>query len=266
MFKQLASPRLLHSRAWLLCILLLPARVQAQTGAEIMASADRMNRPRFEMSTMQMELLDPAGGVLKRELTWHFRNEQGKRTSLMKFTAPANMQGVGILVIEEKGAPNAIWHYLPASRNVRRIAAAHRQNRFMGTEFVFEDFEGLKLDKYAFTLAGSKKCAEGSQCHMIEARASDKEEMASSSYGKKVFYVDRQSLAIVKTELYDKNEKLVKVFEASGWGRLDGYWRPQLQTMRNVTEQRVTRLRVIERKLDPPFEPYYTSQQYLRSE
>jgi hypothetical protein len=36
--------------------------------------------------------------------------------------------------------------------------------------------------------------------------------------------------------------------------------------MRNVREQRVTRLRVIERKLDPPFEPYYTSQQYLRSE
>lgn len=261
-----APPRSFNGRACLLSALLLAGWAQAQSGAEIMARADRMNRPNYEISRMQMALVDPAGGVMERELVWYFRNEDGKRTSLMKISTPANVQGVGILVIEEKDAPNAIWHYLPASRNVRRISAAHRQNRFMGTEFVFEDFEGLKLDKYAFTLAGSKACAEGRQCHVIEGRATDGEEMASSSYGKKVFYVDKQNQAIVKTELYDKSEQLVKVFEASGWHRQAGYWRPQLQTMSNVAEQRATQLREIERKLDLPFEPYYTSQQYLRSE
>ena len=213
-----------------------------------------------------MELAGAGGAVMTRELVWYFRNEDGRRTSLMKFTAPANFRGVGILVIEERDKPNAIWHYLPASRNVRRISSEHRQNRFMGTEFIFEDFEGLKLDKYRFTLTGSAACAEAAQCHVVEARATDPAELAGTSYARKVFHVDRQNYAIVKTELYDKDDKLLKVFEASGWRKLGGYWRAQLQTMSNVAEGRVTRLREVERKLDAPFEPYYTSQQYLRSE
>lgn len=253
-------------RFWLLTFFLLPVAVYAQSAADIMAKADRMNRPKYEISTMQMELVDSVGAVMKRELIWYFRNEEGKRTSLMKFTAPANMQGVGILVIEEKQLPNAIWHYLPASRNVRRISAAHRQNRFMGSEFVFEDFEGLKLDKYTFTLMGSKPCAESSECDVVEGKATDKEESSSSSYRKKVFYVDKRNSAIIKTELFDRDGKLAKIFEASGWRRVGDYWRPQLQTMSNVAEMRVTRLVEVERKIDQPFDPYYTGQQYLRSE
>ena len=184
----------------------------------------------------------------------------------MKFTAPANIQGVGILVIEEKNTANAIWHYLPASRNVRRISAEHRQNRFMGTEFVFEDFEGLKLDKYQFVLIGAKECTQGSHCYVIEGRATDKEELSSSSYGKKIFWVNQRNDVIVKTEFYDKHDKLIKVFEGSGFRRFGNYWRPTLQTMSNLLENRSTRLIEIERKLDQAFEPYYTSQQYLRSE
>lgn len=253
-------------QAALAALLLGGAAAQAQTAAEVMDKADRMNRPNHEVATLKMELADAAGGVMTRELVWYFRNQEGKRTSLLKFTAPANIRAVGIMVVEEKGQPNAIWHYLPASRNVRRISAEHRQNRFMGTEFIFEDFEGLKLDKYDFTLTGSQPCGQGGQCHVVEARASDPKEAASSSYGKKVFYVDREHFTIVKTELFDKAGKLQKVFETSGWRRLSGYWRPQLQSMQNVAEKRTTRLREVERKLDVPFEPYHTSQQYLRSE
>lgn len=249
-----------------LAMLALSGAAWAESAADIMDKADRMNRPSYEIARMQMELVDAGGSVLKRDLIWYFRNEEGKRTSLMKFTGPANMRGVGILVIEEAGLPNAIWHYLPASRNVRRISAEHRQNRFMGTEFIFEDFEGLKLDKYAFTLTGSQPCAGTSQCYVVEARASDKAEATSSSYGRKVFHVDRQTYSIVKTELFDKSDKLLKVFEASGWRRMGSYSRPQVQTMSNVVEKRITHLREVERKLDVPFEPYYMGQQYLRSE
>lgn len=259
--------RVLYRFCLLLFFWVPVAAVYAQSGADIMAKADRMNRPKYEISTMQMDLIDSAGAVvMKRELIWHFRNEENKRASLMKFKAPANVQGVGILVIEEKRSPNAIWHYLPASRNVRRISAAHRQNRFMGSEFIFEDFEGLKLDKYMFTLIGSEPCAEDSECYVVEGQATDKEEGSSSSYGKKVFYVDKRNSTIIKTELFDKDGKLVKIFESKGWRNVGDYWRPQLQTMSNVAEKRVTRLTEVEREIDQPFDRYYIGQQYLRSE
>lgn len=260
------KPFFLGIAIFLSAMLLSSSSLANPTGLEIMTKADQMNRPQYEIATMRMELVSEKNSMLKRELIWHFRNEGDKRTSLMKFTAPANIQGVGILVIEEKNTANAIWHYLPASRNVRRISAEHRQNRFMGTEFVFEDFEGLKLDKYQFVLIGAKECTQGSHCYVIEGRATDKEELSSSSYGKKIFWVNQRNDVIVKTEFYDKHDKLIKVFEGSGFRRFGNYWRPTLQTMSNLLENRSTRLIEIERKLDQAFEPYYTSQQYLRSE
>lgn len=244
----------------------LPVVIHAQSGADIMVRADRMNRPEYEVSAMQMELVGSTGAVVRRRLIWYFRNEDVKRTSLMKFTSPSNMQGVGVLVIEERGLPNAIWHYLPASRNVRRISSAHRKNRFMGSEFVFEDFEGLKLDKYSFSLAGSSPCVDDSECYLVEARAVDEEERLSSSYGKKIYYVDKRNSTIVKTEFFGRDGKLEKVFETRGWRRVNGYWRPRFQSMTNVSEKKVTRLVEEERKIDEPFGSYYTGQQYLRSD
>lgn len=238
----------------------------AGDGRAIMEQADRMNRPEWEMAEVRMELADRSGTVNVRELTWHFRNRDGERVSLLKFTAPANVEAVGLLVRERTGEPNAIWHYLPATRNVRRISAGHRQNRFMGTEFVFEDFEGLQLDRYRFELLGSEPCAGDRRCDLVEARASDAREAAESGYSKKVFWVDREARFLVKTELFDRDGKLAKVFAGEGFRPVRGHWRPTVQTMTNLADGRVTRLIEVSRRVGEPFDPHYLSQQYLRSE
>lgn len=240
---------------------------QAGSGADaIMAKVDQSNRPKYEIAKMRMELLGDNAAPLSRELVWHFLNDDGSRVSLLKFSAPAAVKSVGTMVVEEAGKTNAIWHYLPATRNVRRISAEHRQNRFMGTEFVFEDFEGLKLSKYEFKLLRAETCRQTSRCHVIEAIAGDAEERDSSSYGKKVFWIDQDSFAIVRTELYDRDGAIAKVAENSDFRTIGAYTRPRRQVMLNKRNGHSTVLTELERKIDVQFDRYYVSQQYLRSE
>jgi hypothetical protein len=245
---------------------LAAAAPAAPDAAAIMAKADRMNSPRYEVIRMRMELLSNDGRPLARELDWHVVNNDGTRTALFKFTEPASLRGVGTLVIETEGKPNSIWHYTPETRNVRRIGGAHRQNKFMGTEFVFEDFEGLKLDRYAFTLLRTEICGEASQCYVIEGRPSSEAEKQDSGYGRKVFWIDQKSYAIVKINLHDHAGTLVKTFESTGFREKAGYWRPMRQLMTNVANGRTTALVELQRSVDEPFDPHLVSQQYLRSE
>src|SRR5260221_517166 len=175
----------------ILTLISLPLLVQsALTADAIMTNADQMNRPKYEIAQMKMELLGESDQPLTRKLTWHFVNENKTRTSLLKFSDPASVRGVGTLVIESDDKANTIWHYLPATRNVRRIASEQRQNRFMGTEFVFEDFEGLKLNKYKFELLRTEACQQGSHCYVVGGKPSEAEERNTSCYNMKVYWVD----------------------------------------------------------------------------
>jgi hypothetical protein len=251
----------------LLLFLAMPLCALANPQAlAIMSKADEANRAKYEIAKMTMLLLDHGKEQMSRELIWYFMNDGNTRTSLLKFTAPPSVQGVGVLIEEDKGKPNAVWNYLPATRNVRRISGELRQNRFMGTELVFEDFEGLKLDKYDYRLLRSEACPESGVCFVVEAQASEAEEKNTSSYSKKIFWINRENFVIVKTELYDRSGVLAKVCEMSGLRQVSGYWRSKRQTMTNLLNGRSTVLLEEDRKLGQPFDKYYVGQQYLRSE
>ncbi len=259
-------------RSLLLCAALLPAAGLCADPpvdtAALMARVDKQSRPAFERARLRMELRGD-GPPIVRELDAYNQTGNGTRISVLKFLAPANVQSVGLMVVEEAGTTTAIWHYLPATRNMRRISSEHRQNRFMGTELVFEDFEGLKLDKYRFDWLRAEPCAaagaEG-RCQVIEARATDARESQTSSYGRKVFWISAERESIVKTELYGRDGQLFKVFESEDFRLVGNAWRAHRQTMRHLGSGRQTVIEEITRQVNVPFDPYHVSQQFLRSE
>ena len=248
-----------------MCLQSLAVAAAGPDAATIMANADRLNRPAYETVRLRMELRG-ADKAAERELVWRIVNSGTERTSLFKFTEPASLRGEGTLIIEGEGRPNAIWHYAPATRNVRRISGEHRQNRFMGTEFVFEDFEGLKLGRYAFTVVRREGCREAHQCFVIEGTPRDPGENAGSGYGRKLFWIDEKTYAIVKIELHDLAGVPAKTFESSDFREVAGYWRPRRQVMTNLHTGRSTVLVELQRTVEEPFDKYFVSQQYLRSE
>jgi outer membrane lipoprotein-sorting protein len=93
----------------------------------------------------------------------------GNSKSVIRFTAPAEVKGVALLVINHPDRSSDQWMWTPAIGRDRRIALQDRSTRFFGTDFSFEDLEERDVDQYDYRLTG-EEAIDGADCWRIEAR------------------------------------------------------------------------------------------------
>lgn len=72
---------------------------------------------------------------------------RGERWSLMRFTAPSDIRGVGLLTKDYAIEENDQWLYLPALDRVRRVSSSRKGGRFVGSDLYFEDLQDREVDK-----------------------------------------------------------------------------------------------------------------------
>jgi hypothetical protein len=236
------------------------------TAKEIIEKADKVSRAPYEILNIQMTLFNQNLQTNKREIIWYLKDNQGYQISLLKFLSPANVRDEGILVEDQKDRTNLIWEYTPETRNIRRIPGEHKQNRFMGTEMIYEDFEGFKINQSNYKLLKIMPYDKNHQCYVIEATPANLNEQQLSSYSKKIYFIDAEHYYLLKSYLYDKNQQLFKIYELQTYNNIDGYWRPERYVMSNLQTHNKTEMRVMSRKMNSEFNSYYVSQRYLRSE
>ena len=75
----------------------------------------------------------------------------GEGKSVIRFTAPGEVKGVALLVINHPDRASDQWMWTPAIERDRRIALQDRSTRFFGTDFTFEDLERLVSSERAGT-------------------------------------------------------------------------------------------------------------------
>lgn len=240
----------------------------APDGAAVIRASEQRIKSHSEKTTYRMELLDAEGRVTQtRDIELYYKRAGGSESTLFKFTAPPVVQGTGLLIVDEGKAVNDIWMYLPATRRVRRIAGAEKTNWFMGTEFTHEDFEDYKSDAYAFKVDNEDEaCGQGQRCVVVAATASDAAEKDASGYGRKVYWIEKQSMYPVRVDYLDRAGAAVKRLEVRKLEKSGAYWRPQAYEMRNLVNGRTTRLTTVAREVDAPLDDHFVSQRFLRAE
>ena len=94
-------------------------------------------------ATVILTLERGGGAELRRLLVW--RDDEGSRRErvMARFDEPPDMQGLGVLYIQNPDRGNDYFLYQPATRRVRRIAEALAR----------EDVYGIDLEYLAFGLA-----------------------------------------------------------------------------------------------------------------
>ena len=75
---------------------------------------------------------------------------------MLRFTAPAEVKGVALLVVNHPDRASDQWMWTPAIERDRRIALQDRSTRFFGTDFSFEDLEERDVDQYDYALLGEE--------------------------------------------------------------------------------------------------------------
>jgi hypothetical protein len=261
---------------WAALVVQAPAQAQtpAQDARALMEASEQRTKSRTETTVYRMELMDATGQVLQtRGIVLHYKRVEGTagaggvESTLFKFTAPAVVQGTGLLIVDSGQAVNDIWMYLPATRRIRRIAGAEKSNWFMGTEFTHEDFEDYQLAAYRFTLTQpAQPCGQQQRCDVVTAVASDPAEQQASGYGSKVYWIEKETLYPVRIDYLDKQGAPAKRLDVHALVRIGQHWRPERYEMRNLANGRLTRLTATAREVDTPLDDHLVSQRFLRTD
>ena len=132
------------------------------------------------------------GRTARKRWTFLRAGSRGRGKSILRFTSPAEVKGVALLIVNHPGRASGRWMWRPAIARDQRIALQDRSNRFFSTDFTFEDLEERGVGQCGYRLL-AEEAIDGPACWRIESRP---RKASSSRYSRSVLWVRQASHAI----------------------------------------------------------------------
>ena len=218
-------------------------------GRKIMEEADSRNSCHYETTNIKMEIIDKRNTVhIRRLIIYKKSAADNTLQTLIRFRAPEDVKGVGLLTIEHADRQSDQWLYLPILRKNKRIAAASKKNSFVGTDFTFEDLQPEDLSRHDYELLREEDF-DGQACFVIEATPAQ-DEAAYSGYKARKIWIKKDIYVPVKIEYSNPAGELQKTESRSKITQVrEGLWRADFILMENHRNQQKTTLDVQERDI-----------------
>ena len=190
---------------------LVNAAPEDMSGREILEEVDRVaNAPADREMLSTMTLIDKSGNLKERTVQML---QKGPDKRLSRFLSPADQKGISVLTLPD----SVIYLYLPAFKQVKRIASHVKHNRYAGTDFSYEDMEAKRYaDHYDARLL---KKEPGK--FLIELTPKNPEQ---SEYSKLVMQVMEETYLAEWIEYFNGKGELFKRLTNSRFESIEGYW------------------------------------------
>jgi len=170
-----------------------------------------LQRVRDEEERQILRLVSKSGATKERRVTrWVLSGPDDLDKILVRFQAPRDVENTALLTWEAKDGNDDQWLYLPSVKKPKRIAASNKKNRFMGTDFAYEDLRAEPLAVHTYTLLG-RAAIDGAACWVIDAKPSTERQAADSGYSHRKLWIREDNHVTVKREFYDRQNRLDKV-------------------------------------------------------
>jgi hypothetical protein len=152
----------------LLLWLAVPVFVSAQDARQIMSEVQKRATVTSQRYEGSLQVIDSRGKTSDKKWIYERLGAHGNSKTIIRFTAPAEVKGVALLIQNHPDRPSDQWMYTPAINRERRIALQDRRTRFFGTDFTFEDLEERDVEHYDYVLRG-EEALDGEACWRIES-------------------------------------------------------------------------------------------------
>lgn len=220
-------------------LLLAAAFAQAEDPRQIIAESENRSRSKSQQYEGTLEVIGTSKKVsLKR---WDYRRigSYGASKAILRFTAPAEVKGVALLIVNHTDRASDQWMWTPAIERDRRIATQDRSTRFFGTDFSFEDLEERDVDQFDYQLLDDDTL-DGASCWKIESRP---KQSKTSQYTSSRVWVRKDNYVVAQIEDYNK-DKLIRRIHYSDIQQLDGIWTPRTVEVFDATRKSRTILKL----------------------
>ncbi len=188
-------------------------------------SRDRLNGNEV-YSEVKLILFESDKSTRERKLIY-LQKDYGKEEKLtLYFTGPADVKGVGLqsnVFDEASGKDDEQWIYLPAFRQIRRIASGDKRGAFMGSQFAYIDLDKLRVKDYRQTIIGEEKAA-GKDCYVIERLPVSDSVIDKTGYYKVRVWVDKETFVVLRQTYYNAAGVLFKEMNVKRVEKIQNLW------------------------------------------
>ena len=141
----------------------------AQDARQIVQESQKRGRSTSQRYEGVLEVVARNSKVSRKSWISERLGSFGNSKAVLRFTAPAEVKGVALLVVNHPDRSSDQWMWAPSVGRERRIALQDRSTRFFGTDFSFEDLEERDVDQFDYKLTGEEP-VDGAPCWRIESR------------------------------------------------------------------------------------------------
>lgn len=243
------------------------------TGAVILSYAQdtadaivRASRDRIQADTIstrsRMIITSKDGSTTERLVDQYSKDGPKGSRSVIVFQQPASVTGTRFLTMENPGSADDRWIYLPSLGRVRRIAASEGSGSFVGTDFSYDDVSSTSrsADLDTHTLL-REESHSGAACYVIQSVPKD----SSYQYSKMVQWITKDTLIVVKIELFDRRNTHIKTVEMSGIQNIQGRQTVTVTKMTTLAAGTSTTINNEITKYDDPIPEQVFTTQFLET-
>jgi hypothetical protein len=203
----------------LLAIALCTTTLHAQDARQIMLEVQNRSRSQSQHYEGMLKVVDARSRVTEKRWEYDRIGSHGNSKAVLRFTAPAEVKGVALLIVNHTDRASDQWMWTPAIQRERRIALQDRSTRFFGTDFSFEDLEERDVDQYDYKVLGDET-VDGAPCWKLQ---STPKKTRSSQYTHGLVWVRKDHYVPAKIESF-KDDKLVRRLTYSDFANVQNIW------------------------------------------
>jgi outer membrane lipoprotein-sorting protein len=202
--------------------LLVGAAALAQDARQIVTESQNRLRAKSERYEGTLEMVAPSNKPNVKRWTYQRVGSSGTSKSILRFTAPPEVNGLALLIVNHPDRASEQWLWTPAIERERKIALQDRSTRFFGTDFSFEDLEERDVNQFDYKMLG-EEAIDGVACWKIEAKP---KESKSSQYTSSVLWIRKDNYTTAQVENYSI-AKMARRIHYSDLEKVDGIWTPR---------------------------------------
>src|SRR5438046_9822980 len=108
---------------------------------QILEESQRRTMTQSQHYEGTLRVIDAKSKITEKRWQYDRIGSHGSSKAVLRFTAPAEVKGVALLVVNHADRASDQWMWTPAIERDRRIALQDGWIRFFGTDFRFVDVE-----------------------------------------------------------------------------------------------------------------------------
>ena len=209
------------NRRTALALLFATLPALAQDARQIVADSESRLRSKSERYEGTLEVINAKRNVSTKRWQYQRLGAYGDSKTLLRFTAPPEVKGVALLVINHRDRASDQWMWIPAEERDRRIALQDRSTRFFGTDFSFEDLEERDVDQFDYSMAG-EETIDGAPCWKIESKP---RQAKSSQYTSSTLWIRKDNYVTARVDSFNK-DRLIRRVTYTGIQKIENIWTP----------------------------------------